>query len=377
MALVNKVLIVGGGIGGMCAAIQLRKQGIAVDLVEINPQWTVYGAGITISGPTLRALRTVGVADRVVRRGGHWSAIDICSADGTVMNTVPMAHAAGAEDLPGAAGIMRPVLAEILSDATREAGTQVRLGVTFESLGQDEHGVDVRFTDGSTARYDLVIGADGVNSKVREAVFAGAPVPRFSGQGSWRAVVPRTRRNSTIFMGKTTKAGLNPVSEHESYLFVLDHRENFDFIPAEQWPALLAELLQEFGGPIGEIRDGLLNNKAPDHRIVYRPLMGLMMAAPWHRGRVVLLGDAVHATTPHLASGAGIAVEGAVVLAEELARCHFLEGALAAYAGRRYDRARLVVDSSLRMGEIEQAHGSRDEHTRVMMNAMSALTAPI
>lgn len=375
MALVNKVLVVGGGIGGMCAAIQLRKQGIAVDLVEISPEWTVYGAGITVSGPTLRALRSVGVVDEVVRRGGHWSAIDICNADGVVLNTVPMAHAVGADELPPAGGIMRPVLADILGQACRAAGVQVRLGLSFARINQDAEGVDVVFTDGSQGRYDLVIGADGVNSKVREALFPGAPVPRFSGQGSWRCVVPRTRCNSTIFMGATTKAGLNPVSDTESYLFVLDHRDNFDFIPAAQWPALLAELLQEFGGDLAGIRQGLLDGNS--YSIVYRPLMGLMMDAPWHRGRVVLLGDAVHATTPHLASGAGIAVEGAVVLAEELARCQFLEGALTAYAGRRYDRARLVVSSSLRMGEIEQAGGSKEEHTQVMLHAMQALTAEI
>lgn len=376
MALVNKVLIVGGGIGGMCAAIQLAKQGIAVDLVEINPQWAVYGAGITISGPTLRALRSVGVIDEVIARGGHWSEIDICGADGNVNATVPMAHSVGAADLPPAGGILRPVLADILSRATRAAGVQVRLGLMFATIAQDAEGVEVVFTDGSSGRYDLVIGADGVNSKVRETLFPGAPVPKFTGQGSWRAVVPRTRRNSTIFMGQTTKAGLNPVSETESYLFVLDHRDNFDFIPAEQWPPLLAELLAEFGGPLAEIRKGLLDGSL-DHRIVYRPLMGLMMAAPWHRGRVVLLGDAVHATTPHLAMGAGIAVEGAVVLAEELARCHFLEGALTAYAGRRYDRARLVVSSSMRLGEIEQTGGSKEEHTQVMLHALKALTAPI
>ena len=375
MALVNKVLVVGGGIGGMCAAILLAKQGVAVDLAEINPQWTVYGAGITIGGPTLRALRSVGVVDEVLARGGHWSAIDICAADGSVMHTVPMAAAVGAQELPPAGGILRPVLADILGRATLAAGVQVRLGLTFRRVAQDADGVDVLFSDGSSARYDLVIGADGVNSKLREAVFPGAPVPAFTGQGSWRAVVPRKRRNSTIFMGKTTKAGLNPVSETESYLFVLDHRRNFDIIPPEQWPGLLAELLAEFGGDLGEIRSGLLSGHA--YRIVYRPLMGLMMSAPWHRGRVVLLGDAVHATTPHLAMGAGIAVEGAVVLAEELARCHFLEGALTAYAGRRYDRARLVVSSSMRMGEIEQTGGSKEEHTQVMLHAMAALTAPI
>lgn len=377
MALISNALIIGGGVGGMCAAIQLRKQGIAVDLVELTSDWAPDGAGITISGPTLRALRTVGVVDEVLKRGGHWTHIDICSADGTVMSTVPVTPSVGAEDLPPAGGIMRPVLADILSQATRGAGTKVRLGLTFDSINQDADGVDVVFTDGSTGRYDLVIGADGVNSKVRTVVLPDFPGPKFSGQGSWRAVVPRTRKNSTIFMGKTTKAGLNPVSETESYLFTLDRREGMDFIPPEQWPTLLAELLTEFGGAVSEVRQALLNGTLTHHRIVYRPLAGHMINVPWHRGRVVLLGDAVHATTPHLASGAGIAIEGAVVLAEELARRQFLEGALVAYAGRHYDRARLVVTASGRMGELEQTGGSKEEHTRVMLHAMGALTAPI
>jgi 2-polyprenyl-6-methoxyphenol hydroxylase-like FAD-dependent oxidoreductase len=377
MALVNKVLVVGGGIGGMCAAIQLRRLGIAVDLVELSPDWTVYGAGITISGPSLRALRTVGVVDQVIAQGGNWSHIDICAGDGTLLNTVPVAHADGAEDLPPAGGILRPVLARILADATRTAGVDVRLGLTFEAIAQDTDGAEVAFTDGSSRRYDLVVGADGLNSKVRTTLFPDAPEPAFSGQGSWRTVVPRTRRNSTIFMGRTTKAGLNPVSETESYLFVLDQRDRFDFIPATQWPTLLADLMEEFGGAVAEVRQGLRDGSIAADRIVYRPLMGLMMPAPWHRGRVVLLGDAVHATTPHLASGAGLAIEGAVVLAEELARCNHLEGALAAYCGRRYDRARLVVSSSLRMGELERAGGSKDEHMKVMVHAMTALRAAI
>ncbi len=375
MALVNKVLVIGGGIAGMCVAIQLRKQGIAVDLVELNPEWTVYGAGITISGPTLRALRSVGVVDAVLQRGGNWSEMDICAADGSLMTTVQLAPSLGAEDLPSAGGILRPVLADILGQATRAASVQVRLGLSFHRINQDAEGVDVVFTDGSSGRYDLVIGSDGVNSKVREAVFPGAPVPQFSGQGSWRAVVPRTRKNSTIFMGKTTKAGLNPVSQTESYLFVLDHRDNFDFIPAAQWPTMMADLLEEFGGDLDAIRQGLRSGNP--YSIVYRPLMGLMMDAPWHNGRVVLLGDTVHATTPHLAMGAGIAVEGAVVLAEELARCPSLEEALTAYVERRYTRAHLVVSSSLRLGQIEQTGGSKEEHAQVMKTALTALTAAI
>lgn len=377
MALVKKVLIVGGGIGGMCAAIMLRRQGIAVDLVEVNPQWAPDGAGITISGPTLRGLREVGVIDEVLRRGGSWKAVDICDANGQLDVTVPVAPAIGAEDLPGAAGIMRTVLADILGNATHDAGANVRLGLSFENIAQDEDGVDVIFTDGSRGRYDLVIGADGINSATRKLVMPDFPGPKLTGQGSWRAVVPRLRENSTICMGKTTKAGMNPISATECYLFVLDKRDGTDFIAPDQWPLMLAGLLEEFGGAIGEFRAGLLNGSLKSHRILYRPLLGHMVAAPWHKGRIVLLGDAVHATTPHLASGAGIAVEGAIVLAEELQRRHSLEGALVAYAGRHYDRARLVVTASGRMGQIEQEGGSREEHTRVMVEAQQALRAPL
>jgi 2-polyprenyl-6-methoxyphenol hydroxylase-like FAD-dependent oxidoreductase len=377
MALVNKILIIGGGVGGMCAAIQCAKQGIAVDLVEQNPNWAPDGAGITISGPSLRALREIGVVDQVLKLGGFWRAVDICNAQGELQMSVPVAPAQGADELPGAAGIMRPVLADILGHATQDAGARVRLGLSFSAITQDAEGVDVVFTDGSKDRYDLVIGADGVNSAVRKLVLPDFAGPQFTGQGSWRAVVPRQRENSTIYMGRTTKAGMNPISATECYLFVLDRRAGLDFIPPEQWPLKLAELLEEFGGPIGELREGLRAGTLKDARVLYRPLAGHMIAGPWHRGRIVLLGDTVHATTPHLASGAGIAMEGAIVLAEELARRHYLEGALLAYAGRHYDRARLVVTASGRMGRIEQEGGSRDEHTRVMRETQDKLRAPL
>ncbi|MBU9133420.1 FAD-dependent oxidoreductase [Burkholderia multivorans] len=377
MALVDKVLIIGGGIAGMSAAILLSRQGIAVELVEANPQWSADGAGITISGPTLRALREVGVIGQVLQRGGTWNAVDICDATGKRNATVPVAPAVGAEELPGCAGIMRTTLAEILSHATRAAGVTVRLGTSFEHIEQDPEGVEVLFTDGARRRYDLVIGADGVNSAVRKHVFPELAGPRFTGQGSWRAVVPRRHENSTIYMGATTKAGMNPISSTESYLFVLDRRDDMDFIAPEKWPYMLAQLLQEFGGTIGEFREGLLDGSLANTRVLYRPLVGHIIDARWHKGRVVLLGDAVHATTPHLASGAGIAVEGAIVLARELARRHSLEGALLAYMGGHYDRARLVVGASARLGEIERGNGSREEHTHVMVAAQEALREPL
>jgi 2-polyprenyl-6-methoxyphenol hydroxylase-like FAD-dependent oxidoreductase len=178
-------------------------------------------------------------------------------------------------------------------------------------------------------------------------------------------------------MGATTKAGMNPISATECYLFVLDKRAGMDFIAPVQWPEKLAELLEEFGGQVGEIRDGLRSGRLKDAKVLYRPLAGHMIPGPWHKGRIVLIGDTVHATTPHLASGAGIAVEGALVLAEELGRRNYLEGALLAYAGRHYDRSRLVVTASGRMGQIEQAGGSLEEHTAIMRDTQTRLRAPI
>ena len=109
----------------------------------------------------------------------------------------------------------------------------------------------------------------------------------------------------------------------------------------------------------------------------YRPLEVLLHPAPWHRGHVVLIGDAAHATTPHLASGAGMAIEDGIVLAEELQSQPTLEQALRNFMARRFERCRLVIENSVRLGQIEMTHGSPVEHTRLMSEALGALRQPI
>lgn len=371
---IKNALVIGGGIGGMCAAIELRKRGVEVDLVEIDAQWRVYGAGITISGPTLRAFKTVGVIDPIMQQGWCADGFDLCLANGTRIASLP-GHRIAGHDIPSGGGIMRPILARILSDATRASGTSVRLGVTFSHIEAVGDQVSVSFTDGSTSRYDIVIGADGCNSKVREATFPDAPKPRFTGQACWRAVVPRPPEieRCAMYMGKRVKAGVNPVSRDEMYLFFLDQRNTPDHIGPEEWPALLREELAEFSGVIGEIRDSI----TPQSRIIYRPLFALMLPRPWHRGRVVLIGDAVHSTTPHLASGAGIAVEDAVVLVEELEREPRVEQAFERFTARRFERCRLVVENSVRLGDIERSGGSVQEHEQLMRSSQAALMEPI
>ncbi|HEU4625149.1 MAG TPA: FAD-dependent oxidoreductase [Steroidobacteraceae bacterium] len=372
--MVRSVLVIGGGIAGMCAAIELRKRGIEVDLIEVDPEWRVYGAGITISAPSLRAFQRIGVVDAILSQGAASDGLDLFLANGTPLASIPALPAAGST-IAASAGIVRPVLARILAEATRAAGVNVRLGTTFSSLVCADDDVAVAMTDGTARRYDLVLGADGINSKVRTTLFPDAPQPRYTGQVCWRAVVPRPAsiRRAAMYIGRQIKAGIVPVSKDEMYLFFLETRATPEHIDAARWPELLRKALAEFTGPVAAIRDGL----GADSRIVYRPLFALMMPRPWHRGRAVLLGDAAHATTPHLASGAGLAVEDALVLAEELERASSCEEALHRFTERRYERCRLVVESSVRLGEIEQGGGSPQEHEQLMRESTGALAAAI
>jgi 2-polyprenyl-6-methoxyphenol hydroxylase-like FAD-dependent oxidoreductase len=192
MTAVNKVLVVGGGFSGMAAAIQMRKAGIAVDMVEIDPQWCTVGAGITINGATLRALDTLGVYDQFVEQGYVSDGVELYTAQEHNIAELPTPRPVGA-DVSGGGGIMRPALAAVLAKATRAAGANVRLGCSFSGIEQSNSHVDVVFTDGTRGRYDLVVGADGVHSKLRALLFPEVKPLEYIGQGVWRAVMPRPR----------------------------------------------------------------------------------------------------------------------------------------------------------------------------------------
>ncbi len=372
---IERTLIIGGGFSWMAAAIELRKHGIAVDLVEIDAGWRSYGAGISLGGATLRALRQLGILEEFLRLGHASDGVELQTPDGRPAASLPTPRLAGA-DVPGGGAVMRPVLAGILAAATRASGTRVRLGTTFTAIREDAAGVEVGFTDGTRERYDLVIGADGLNSKTRAALFPGAPAPRYTGQAVWRAVLPRQPEVRTIMMwfGGAVKPGVNPVSASEMYLFITENRPVNHHVDPAEFPALMRGLLTGFGAPLLQRLRGMIDERS---HIVFRPLEGLLMPQPWHRGRVVLIGDAVHATTPHLASGACIGIEDAIVLAEILGGAEDHGPALSAFGARRWERCRMVVENSLRLGELEIARTHTDEAARITGASLMALAAPI
>jgi len=373
MSAVRNVLVIGGGFSGTCAAIQLRKAGIDVDLVEIDPGWRSYGAGITLNGATLRALDIVGVLPEIEAQGGCTDGGEIYTADGHKLGELGAPRLA--PHLPSGGGIMRPILARILSEATRGSGTRVRLGCHATSIDQKDSAVDVTFSDGSHGSYDLIVAADGARSGIRASIFPAAPEPSYTGQGVWRAVVPRPKEVlcPSFYMGARLKAGVNPVSRTSMYLFLTQDRPVNEHVSPEELLPQLRALLDQFSAPIPKYVRAVLN---ADSHIVYRPLEALLMPDPWYQGRVVLIGDAAHASTPHLAAGAGMGIEDAVVLAEELQRAVSVPQALAAFQRRRFPRCRLVVENSVRLGQIEQTGGSQEEHGKIMRDSVIALAGP-
>lgn len=371
---IQKVLVVGGGFSGMSAAILLQRQGLDVTVLEIDKNWRTDGAGITVSGPSLRAIEKIGLLDEFKQHGAITVGVDMFTADGTFIKQIST-PAVFDSSVVGGGGIMRPVLAKILGEKTKEAGVNVILGHTFTDINEGVDKVTVTMTNGKSEDYDVVVAADGLFSKVRATVFPGAPEPQYTGQGVWRAVVPRFGlERASLYFGASGKMGFTPVSADEMYVNYTELRPNKERIAKEDELTYFLNLLRSFTAPIAEKVKASLNEKS---QILYRPLEGMIMPRPWYNSRVLLIGDAVHATTPHLASGAGMGHEDAVVLSEEVAAGGEIKDIFERFQNRRWERCRMIVANSLRLGEIEMTGGAKEEHVQIMALSMAGLLAPI
>lgn len=311
-------------------------------------------------------------------RGSPYGKVKMCSAGGfpfTEIGTPPMGR------LPVYNGISRRILHDILHEGAQAAGVNFRMGLTVSAIETTDEGVSVTFSDETTGRYDLLVGADGVNSAVRKLVF-GDYTPRYTGQSVWRYAFPRLADLETgyMFMGKQTKVGLIPMTAGTMYMFLVsaEGADNPFIAEAELMPSFKA-LLAEYSAPMVA---GMVDQITDPKGVIYHPLETLLMPAPWHKGRVVMIGDAVHATIPQLGQGAGLAIEDAVVLGEELAVGDAVSAALNRYMARRYERCKMVVDVSAQVGEWEQLdwQGLLPEGANIgalMGKTLAALGTPI
>ena len=369
-----RALVVGGGPAGTTAAIALARAGIETLVVEREESDRPVGIGLALQNSPLRALHALGLLDPVIEAGYRHDAVNICAPDGTVVHRVvtePLVPGT-----PSFVAISRLALAGILAGALAATpGARIRYGTSVSALRDRGDAVEADLTDGSTEVVDLVVGADGLHSTVREMVLPGGPAPTPAPQLIWRVSAPRppeVDRYLLLDLGPRGRVGLVPIADDELYLWHLQPDDGAPRPPADLRLAALQERLTPFGGVVADVATLLRDD------VDHRSLAALLVPAPWHRGRTVLIGDAAHTTTPHIAYGVGMAIEDSVVLAEEVGRADSVEAALDAFTRRRFDRCRLVVETSLQLSAWEvDPPDDPTLHHQLTGRALAALSQPL
>jgi 2-polyprenyl-6-methoxyphenol hydroxylase-like FAD-dependent oxidoreductase len=357
---VQNALVVGGGAAGAATAILLARAGVAVDLVEAQADVATSGSGITLQGNALRVFRDLGVLDDVIAHGYAFDAVGLRTPDGTVIAEFPDVRTGG-DDLPATVGMPRAVMARLLIERAAAVGAKVRMSTRLENVTTDGH---VTLSDGTSQTYDVVVGADGLNSAVRSAIGI-TTTPEPLGMGIWRVFTTRPAsitRTDLTYGGAAYIAGYCPTGEDSIYAYLVEDangasaatgegRDRTALTPDERL-ATMRELAGHYGGPWTEIRERMTDPS----RVNYTWFTHHVVDAPWYRGRVVLAGDAAHSCPPTLAQGAAQALEDAAVLVEELLAGADVEAALGAYSARREPRAATVVGNSVQLARWMLAH---------------------
>jgi 2-heptyl-3-hydroxy-4(1H)-quinolone synthase len=339
----ERILIVGGGIAGLTAAIAMRARGFEPELVERAPAWRTVGLGITLQPNAMRLLRELGVATQIERAGAVVRRFRYLTHEGNSLANIDLVELWG-DDERGIT-LERGDLQNALLGAL--VGARTRLGVAATSLRHSGARVLVEFSDGGRGDYDLVVGADGIGSMVRAIAF-GEFVPRYCGQTALRALAPIQSSGEgeiQFWLGDGCFFGTYPIGGGRTYgagylAEPLDHRS------VEGRLATLRERYRAFGRPVQSFFSALERDDQ-----IHCGAVEALELPEWRMGRVLLIGDAAHASSPMMGQGGCMAIEDAAVLAALLRSSPTIDDALDAYTPRRRPRVDWVQAQSDAVGK--------------------------
>jgi 2-polyprenyl-6-methoxyphenol hydroxylase-like FAD-dependent oxidoreductase len=350
----RSAVVVGGGIGGLTAAVALRQVGWRVTVLERAAQFGEIGAGITLMSNGLRCLDVIGVGDAVRGSGLPMVAMGMRSAAGRWLSRID-GDGADMDARLGttALNIHRAELHKILRDALPAEALIAGVTTTGIHGGADGGPAEVHFRDrdkDAVLRADLVVGADGVHSWVRAQRWPGAPAPVYSGSTNWRGITTQSSAPVTemsLSWGQGTEFGVMPLVDGRTYWYAAANAAE-----AQRYPDELGELRRRFGTWHEPIPAALAHT--PPEAVLRLDIYWLPKLDTYHRGSVVLLGDAAHAMTPNLGQGGGQALEDAIVLAAALSGTRDVATAVARYDRERRPRTQamsLAATRQLRFGQ--------------------------
>jgi len=352
MSKIRRVLVVGGGVGGLTAATAFAQRGVEVLLIERRPAFDVPGVGLGQPANALRVYDALGVLPEILASGFAYDRMWIFDPDRTPI--VEHKFLMGDDRVPAVCALSRLRLHDILLAAATRAGVTVRTGVTVTHNDDRGERATVTLSDGRTDAFDLIAGFDGIRSAMRAYLFGTAFVPRPSGYGGWRVQVKRRQyvRGMEFLQGIGSKTGAMPLADDLMYVFHIRPEAPDAVFAREDYAELFRQRLAGYGSFVAEVAAGL-DDKSD---IVYSPIEPLLVPWPWFRGRVVLGGDAAHTFPPHLTQGAAMAAEDGYVLAREvLADDGPLEARLMRYSQTRYARCAFVYAFSYQWMLDEQS----------------------
>ncbi len=361
----QQMLIAGGGIGGLAAAVACTQRGVPVQLLERAAQLSEVGAGIQIGPNVTRILQAWGLGDALAQVAAFPPRLQARDAQtGQVLGTLTLGERA--QSLYGApyATIHRADLQGLLHSAAQSAGVDIRLGQTVQGWQDTSDGLEVSTAENSSVQANALIGADGVWSAVRQQLLGDAPA-RFTGHLAYRALVaqadlPAHLRSEqvTVWMGPRLHVVHYPVRSGQWLnLVAIVHGAKPE--PSQDWDQVgQTQALMQAMGAVGHDLHERLASVPAWRQWALHDREPLNRAKQMAQGRVALLGDAAHPMRPYLAQGAGMAIEDAQVLAQ----CFCIDNAtvpeqLQAYAEQRWVRNALVQARAIRNGRIFHATG--------------------
>lgn len=345
-----KVIIIGGGIGGLCAAIALQKAGIEAVVYEAAPELKPLGAGVGLAANAMQGLERLGVSEAVVARGKQLTALVMFDEDGGVisnLDTRPLSRKYGISNFV----IHRADLHEVLQHHLQPGS--LLLGKRCASINQQAEQVQVTFADGTQATADLLIAADGINSVVRRQLLPQSQ-PRYAGYTCWRAVIQNPGVEINPWISAETwapqgRVGIAPLQDDSIYWYACINAPERDERMRQMTPKDLAAHFAGIHPPVAAVLAG-----TKQEQLIWNDIADLNTLKKFVYGRVVLLGDAAHATTPNMGQGACQAIEDAVVLGQCLEQKPIVADALAFYENRRVARTAKVIQLSRLLGQVAQ-----------------------